>query len=232
MVFVVILHGLTPRAGVYVMNLLSIFKIVILIFVVITGWVVLSGKTHITNPQANFTNAFAGSSRSSGDYATATFKVIYAYSGWSSVNYVLNNVRDPVRTLKIAGPLGLGICATLYILANIAYFSAATKAEIESSGVTVAALFFRNVFGTAAERALSAFVALSALGNVITSVFAAARVNQGKHTCMSSYAVRHGAWLHFKQSSPRRVFLSHLAAVSGRPIGPQGRHLYLRSSLI
>jgi L-type amino acid transporter 9 len=60
-------------------------------------------------------------------YATATFKVIYAYSGWSSVNYVLNNVRDPVRTLKIAGPLGLGICATLYILANIAYFSAATK---------------------------------------------------------------------------------------------------------
>ena len=60
-------------------------------------------------------------------YATATFKVLYAYSGWSSVNYVLNNVRNPVRTLKIAGPLGLGICATLYILANIAYFSAATK---------------------------------------------------------------------------------------------------------
>lgn len=60
-------------------------------------------------------------------YATATFKVLNAYAGWSGVNYVLNNVRDPVRTLKIAGPLGLGICATLYVLANIAYFSAATK---------------------------------------------------------------------------------------------------------
>ena len=60
-------------------------------------------------------------------YATAAFKIIYTYGGWSRVNYVLNNVRNPVRTLKIAGPLGLGICATLYILANIAYFSAATK---------------------------------------------------------------------------------------------------------
>ncbi|KAH0830171.1 amino acid permease-domain-containing protein [Lanmaoa asiatica] len=196
-VFATVLHAFTPRTGVYLMNvgsshtfglcipsndivsqLLSIFKIVILIFIVITGWVVLSGKTHIANPHANFVNAFAGSSHSSGDYATATLKVLFAYDGWSNVNYVLNNVRNPVRTLKIAGPLGLGICAALYLLANIAYFSAATTAQIESSGVTVAALFFKNVFGTAAERALSVFVALSALGNVITVTFAAARVNQ------------------------------------------------------
>lgn len=38
------------------------------------------------------------------------FKVLYSYIGWSNVNYVLNNVKDPVRTLKIAGPLGLCIC--------------------------------------------------------------------------------------------------------------------------
>ena len=62
-------------------------------------------------------------------YATATFKVLFAYFGWSNANYVLNNVRNPVRTLKIAGPLGLGICAALYLLVNIAYFSAATKAR-------------------------------------------------------------------------------------------------------
>ena len=56
-------------------------------------------------------------------YATATFKVLNAYAGWSNVNYVLNNVKNHVRTLKIAGPLGLSICAVLYMLANIAYFS-------------------------------------------------------------------------------------------------------------
>ena len=110
----------------------------------------LSGRTHIEDPHANFRNAFAGSSHSSNDvrlpfcfsypptyvsrvapgipiwhlqYATATFKVLNAYAGWSNVNYVLNNVKNPVRTLKIAGPLGLGICAALYLLANISYFA-------------------------------------------------------------------------------------------------------------
>ena len=51
------------------------------------------------------------------------FKVISAYNGWSNVNYVLNDVKNPVRTLKISGPLGLGICAILYFLANVAFFA-------------------------------------------------------------------------------------------------------------
>jgi len=51
------------------------------------------------------------------------FAVLFSYYGWQNANYVLNEVRNPVRTLKIAGPLGLGITATLYIFANIAYFA-------------------------------------------------------------------------------------------------------------
>ncbi|KAG1746244.1 amino acid/polyamine transporter I [Suillus occidentalis] len=175
--FVTLLHGLTPKTGVLIMNSLSIFKIVILSFVVVTGWAVLSGKTRVADPHYNFRNAFAGSSTSSNDYAFATFKVLNAYAGWSNVNYVMNNVRNPIRTLKIAGPLGLGICTVLYLLVNVAYFSAATKTDFYSS-VTTVALFFENVFGSAAERASSVFIALSALGNVITVTFAASRVNQ------------------------------------------------------
>jgi len=176
--FVTFLHGFTPRLGVLIMNVLSVFKIFILLFVVVAGWVVLSGHTRVKDPYYNFRNSFAGSSHSSYDYATATFKVLNSYAGWSGINYVLNNVKDPVRTLKIAGPLGLGICTVLYLLANVAYFAAATKEEIEGTGVTVASLFFHNVFGETAQRALTVFVALSALGNVITVTFGASRVNQ------------------------------------------------------
>ncbi|KAI0045635.1 amino acid transporter [Auriscalpium vulgare] len=160
MIFTTLLHGLTPRLGIYLMNLLSLFKVFILVFIVVTGWVVLAGGTRVKNPHANFHNAFAGSSHSGNDYATAILKVIFTYNGWSGVNFVMNEVKTPVRTLKIAGPLGLGITSLLYIFANIAYFSAATKEEILESGVTVASLFFKNVFGTEAQKALSAFIAL------------------------------------------------------------------------
>ncbi|KAJ7022767.1 amino acid transporter [Mycena alexandri] len=177
-VFVTLLHGLTPKLGIWVMNALSLFKIVILVVVVIAGWVVLSGKTHVQDPHVNFRNAFTGSSHSGNDYATATFKVLFAYSGWSNINYVMNDVKDPIRTLKIAGPLGLGICAALYLLANIAYFAAASKADIIQSNSTVASLFFGTVFGLKAEKALSVLIALSALGTTLTVTFAASKVNQ------------------------------------------------------
>lgn len=39
-------------------------------------------------------------------------------------------------------------------------YRAATKEDIKNSNTTVAALFFENVFGTKAERALSVIVAL------------------------------------------------------------------------
>ena len=38
--------------------------------------------------------------------------------------------------------------------------SAATKEEIQKSGVTVASLFFGKVFGPTAQKALTVFVAL------------------------------------------------------------------------
>ncbi|KAI0752050.1 amino acid transporter [Fomes fomentarius] len=164
--------------GVYLMNGMTLFKIVSLIFIVITGWVVLSGHTRVEGSHANFSDFFAGSSHSSNDYATAMFKVLSAFGGWSTVNYVLNNVRDPVRTLKVSGMLGLSICAILNFLVNISYYGAATKEEIVQNGITVASLFFRNVFGEKAQKALTTFVAISALGNVITVSFSAARLNQ------------------------------------------------------
>ena len=92
--------------------------------------------------------------------------------------YVLNEVKNPVRTIKIAGPLGLSICGVLYLLANVAYFAAVPKAEILSSGRLVAASLFRNVLGEKAERALSVFVALSAFGNVLSVIFSQGRLVQ------------------------------------------------------
>lgn len=172
------IHSFVPKMGVWIMNGLGSIKVIILLFIVVSGWVVLGGGTKVKDPHASFRNGFAGSSHSSYAYATALFKVLNSYSGWSNAAYVLNEVKRPVRTLKIAGPLSLTICGVLYLLANVAYFAAATPEEIADSGVTVASYFVDKVYGSTAQKALSVFVALSALGNVLTVTFAQARVNQ------------------------------------------------------
>ncbi|KAJ2971829.1 hypothetical protein NQ176_g7506 [Zarea fungicola] len=182
-VAVTAVHTFFPKVGVHGMNFFTILKLVLLLFIVVTGWVVLGGGvSSIKDPHASFRDSFAHSSKSGNSYATALFKVLNSYTGvrnsWSNAMYVLNEVRNPVRTIKIAGPVGLSICGVLYLLANVAYFAAATPKEIAKSGTTVAAYFMGKVFGVAAQRALSVLVALSALGNVMTVTFAQARVNQ------------------------------------------------------
>ena len=96
--------------------------------------------------------------------------MIWSYHGFSCVNYALSEVKNPKRTVKIAGPVAIGAVTVLYILANIAYFAGATKQEIATSGRLVAALLFRNVYGPQAERALDAFVAISSLGGTLSAV--------------------------------------------------------------
>ncbi|PTB37078.1 uncharacterized protein TrAFT101_010811 [Trichoderma asperellum] len=178
-VSVTLIHTFIPKLGVHGMNFFTVLKLVLLIFIVVTGWVVLGGGvSRVPDPHASFRDAFAGSANSGNPYATALFKVLNSFAGWSNAMYVLNEVKDPVRTIKIAGPLGLSTCGILYILANVAYFSAATPKEIAASGTTVASFFMGKVFGKSAQRALSVLVALSAYGNVLTVTFAQSRVNQ------------------------------------------------------
>ncbi|KAF9555066.1 hypothetical protein CPC08DRAFT_753277 [Agrocybe pediades] len=86
----------------------------------------------------------------------------------------LSEVKNPQQTVRLA----IAVVTILYVLANIAYLSTATKEEITSGGRLVAALLFRNVYGPKAERALSVFVAMSALGNVMSVTFSQGRVTQ------------------------------------------------------
>ncbi|CAK3910848.1 high affinity methionine permease [Lecanosticta acicola] len=178
--FVTLVHATIPNWALRGMNTLGIIKILVLVFIVVAGWAVLGGATsdRVPDPKSHFSNAFAGSSGSGYEWSIALYKVLNSFTGWSNAAYVLNEVKNPVRTLKIAGPLGLGICGALYMLANVSYFAAATKEEVAASNQTVAALFMYKVFGSTAQKAISALIAISAFGNVMTVTFAQARVNQ------------------------------------------------------
>lgn len=56
-------------------NLLSVVKTVLLIFIAITGLVVLGGKTRIQDPTANFKTGFQGTTSNGNNISTALTKV-------------------------------------------------------------------------------------------------------------------------------------------------------------
>lgn len=114
-----------------------------------------------------------------GIISTALFKVFYSYAGLENVNNVLNEVKDPVRTLKSAAPTALVTACLLYFVVNVAYFLIVPLDEIKKGGEMVAALFFQRVFGpTTGNILLPLAVAVSAAGNVMVVTFALVRFAQ------------------------------------------------------
>lgn len=182
--FVVLLHSTLPKWGIRLFSALGVFKVVILLFIIFSGFAALAGHRKIPDPH-NFDHAFrleTGDGYGGGGayaYATALLRIVYSYKGWENANYVLSEVKRPQRTLKIAAPLAVGLVTVLYVLANVAYFAAIPKSALAKSEVLVAGLFFENIFGVSAgSRSLPAFVALSNLGNVLAVSFAHSRLNQ------------------------------------------------------
>ena len=105
------------------------------------------------------------------------YKIIFSYAGYENAFNVVNEVRNPVRTLRWSAPVSLFLVTILYLLANIAYFSAATKTQIINSKVVAASVFFENVFGgSGASRALNFLICLSAFGNLIAVLIGQSRV--------------------------------------------------------
>ncbi|KAJ7488271.1 APC amino acid permease [Mycena latifolia] len=183
--FCSLMIGVFSKWGVRLLNTLGTFKFAILAGIATLGLFSLTGVPGFAvrpeyDPPANFgwTAMWEGSRSDPNALVLALYNVTWSFIGYSNANYALSEIRDPVRTIKRAAPLAILSVAAVYMLVNIAYFAVVSKADIIGSRQIVAALFFRNLFGPATERALSACIALSSLGNILSVMFTQSRVIQ------------------------------------------------------
>lgn len=162
-------------------NAIGFVKLATLIFVGITGLVVLGGNvSRVPNPHANFRNSFsgfAGTSASPYGITNALYKIYFSYAGYENAFNVVNEVKNPVRSIRNSGGLSLLIVAILYVLANVAYFSAVPKEELVESKQVAASLFFQHVFGSSgAVKGLNFLIAISAFGNLLAVLLGSSRL--------------------------------------------------------
>lgn len=94
---VCLVHAFLPRMGIWVSNGLGVFKIIMLLVVVFTGFAALSGRMAAPRPD-NFSSfdgagdacplAPADDASRAANFSIALMQVLYSYSGWESANYV------------------------------------------------------------------------------------------------------------------------------------------------
>ncbi|KAJ2912026.1 hypothetical protein MD484_g8385, partial [Candolleomyces efflorescens] len=185
--FILVMHGtcLAPW-GLRLQNTLGAGKLIVLSVISLSGLLCLVGfpgfrirEGYEVPDNFRWEKLWEGSSgKGANAFVSGLYNVMWSFIGYSNANYALSEIRDPVRTIKRAAPLAMGSVTLVYLFINVAYFSVVSKNDILSSNRIVAALFFRNLFGPATEKILSAFIALSTLGNLLAGQFSQGRVIQ------------------------------------------------------
>ncbi|TDZ18190.1 High-affinity methionine permease [Colletotrichum orbiculare MAFF 240422] len=140
-------------------NGVGVVKLTTLLFIAVTGLVVLGGHTRVPQPHANFENSFEGTATAYG-LTNALYRIIFSYAGYENAFNVVNEVKNPIKQIRKYGWIAL-----------------VPKADLAAAKQIAASLFFTNVFGPGrAVRGLNFLIALSSFGNLLTVLIGSSRM--------------------------------------------------------
>ncbi|XP_061621791.1 b(0,+)-type amino acid transporter 1-like isoform X3 [Phyllopteryx taeniolatus] len=124
-VFIVTINCFSVKLASYVQNIFTAAKLLIILIIVGAGIVLLvQGKTE------NLSNTFDGKSVSVGGIGFAFYSGLWAYDGWSQLNFITEELKNPVRNMPLAIIIGIPLVAVCYVMTNIAYFTVLSRDEI------------------------------------------------------------------------------------------------------
>jgi len=145
------------KAATAVQDIFTYAKLLALFIIIATGIVQL-GKGHTQN----FT--WVDTEEDFKKIALSFYSGLFAYNGWNYLNFVIEELQDPVRNLPRAIAISIILVTIVYALTNIAFYTTLGVPEVLGSEA-VAVTFAEVLYGPMAF-IIPVFVAMSTFGGV------------------------------------------------------------------
>ncbi|KAH9460370.1 hypothetical protein Pst134EB_008544 [Puccinia striiformis f. sp. tritici] len=173
MLTICFINGLSAKAGKHFPIILTLIKILSLLFIIIMALIRLIQGSQSHNFES--ANVFRNSSVSPSDLASALYSGLWAYDGWDSGNYIAGELKRATKTLPIVIHSSMGIVLTLMILTNWSYLIVLPM-EVVTQSNTIGLEFGRVIFGPIGSFVFSLIVAFACFGALNSCVFTTSRL--------------------------------------------------------
>ena len=108
-------------------------------------------------------------------FAVSLIYVTYAYTGWNSAAYIVDEIEDPRNNLPKALILGTLLVMVVYVLLQLVFLRHASVAQLAGK-VEVADIAFSNIFGRNGGFWVSIFIALQLLATISGYLWVGSRI--------------------------------------------------------
>lgn len=152
-----------------VQDLFSGIKCGLLIAIIVTGAAHSFKENHLLDPWPSADNP------SVGEVSSALYAALYCYSGWSTINAVAEEVKNPGRNIPIAIAVSVVFTTVVYILTNVAFFVVLEALTIMDTDA-VAVVFVRATWGQGMASAMPFVIALTVFGTTCGGLFSSSRI--------------------------------------------------------
>jgi APA family basic amino acid/polyamine antiporter len=171
-VAVTLFHLWSLGMGSVFQNLFTVLKLGVLVLLVAAGLLARPWQPITFAPGPADMGVLLG-----GPFILSLYWVMYAYNGWNSPTYMMNEVREAARNVPLAMLFGTIVVGALYLAVNAVFLLCAPMSEMAGKP-EVAFVAAEWIFGPAGGRLMAMCIALALISLVSTYVWIGPRVAQ------------------------------------------------------
>jgi len=164
-----LIHSHSLWFGSRVQNVLTIFKLLLIVSFVAGGFFWGKGSMPRLFDTSQTTSVFSGS------FAVSLIYISFAYSGWNAAAYLGSEIKNPARNIPFSLLTGTFLVMILYFLLNVIYLYALSVPEM-SGVLEVGAKAAITLFGEQVSYFVAGAIAIGLLSVISAMILAGPRV--------------------------------------------------------
>jgi len=196
---VALVHLSGIRHGSTFQNVSTAIKVVLIVAFIVAGFTVASPQPISFAPSARDLDHLLDA-----PFAISLVFVMYSYSGWNAATYIINEVRDPQKSLPISLFAATLIVLVLYVALN-AVFLYTTPIQSMAGQLDVGLIAGKWIFGDAGGRIVGALICIGLISSVSAMMWIGPRITAAMGEDLGLLAPRTCSFHWVNRSNPSLV---------------------------